>query len=187
MVFGPARWNGVSKSREFGQVCAGYNKEENFWNFEESIPNLREDIIFLDIGCGPGRIASFVIPKVKAYYGIDIHPELIGIAEEHYKDYPNVFFAKNDGHGMSMFKDDYFDYVYERLMFIHIPKDNIIEYLLDSYRVLKLGGFLYVPDLPRDKFWINGFTREEICSVLNKFSNVKIGNVGNTWQLECIK
>ena len=112
---------------------------------------------------------------------------MIDIAEEHYKDYPNTFFIKNNGHNLNMFKDDYFDYVYERLMFIHVSKDNIIEYLLDSCRVLKTGGVLYVPDLPKIKFWINGFSREDIHSVLSGLSEIKIGEVGNTWQLECIK
>jgi len=190
MVFGPARWDGISKTREFGQICAGYNKEKDFWDFEETVPNLSTNMIFLDLGCGPGRMARFVAPKVKVYYGIDIHSELIGIAKEHYKNYSNVFFAKSNGHDIDIFVEEYFDYVYERLLFIHIPKNIIIEYLVDCYRVLKPGGFLYMPDLPKAEFFINGLSFEEIRSVLDRFSNTKIEpskENPQVWQLECTK
>jgi ubiquinone/menaquinone biosynthesis C-methylase UbiE len=145
-------------------------------------------MIFLDVGCGPGRIASYVAPKVKSYYGIDIHPELISIAKEHYKDYSNVTFLKSNGHNIDVFESDFFDYVHERLLFIHIKKEIITEYLLDCCRVLKKKGFLYVPDLPRFDYWVNGFTRDEISSLLLKnFSVVRIGEKSNTYQLLCVK
>lgn len=187
MVFGPARWNGISKTRKFAQVCAGYDKEEDFWDFKETVPNLREDMIFLDMGCGPGRVASFVAPKVKEYYGVDIHPELIGIAEEHYKDITNISFMINNGQDLKMFSDGMFDYVYERLMFIHITKQTIEGYFLECERILKSRGIFYVPDLPNDEYWLNGFIEDEVRKLLINFSDIDIHEIGNTFTLKAIR
>lgn len=187
MVMNKERWDGILITRNFQEVCAGYPNEEDFWNFKEDIPNLIENMIFLDLGCGPGRIASIVAPKVACYYGVDIHKELIEIAKEHYKDYKNVFFINHNGMDLRIFVDCRFDYVYERLMFIHIPKESIIRYLLECKRVLKTGGILYVPDLPNDKYWVNGFVEEEIYEILTGFGSVEINSVGNTFILKAIK
>lgn len=187
MVFNFERWNGISKTRQFREVCAGYNNEEDFWNLKEPIPNLKSDMIFLDVGCGPGRVAGHVAPLVKEYYGVDIHPELIGIAEEHYAGRPNIHFVKNDGRDLGMFGDDIFDYVYERLMFIHVVKERIITYFEEMTRVLKLGGHLYVPDLPCFEYYVNGLTRQEVAYLLRDFDTIDVKQERKTFQLECVK
>ena len=145
MVMNKERWDGIAKSRNFNEVCFGYPKEEDFWNFYEKndrLIGLEKYMIFLDLGCGPGRVASIVAPQVKYYYGVDIHKELIGIAEEHYKGQSNISFINHNGKSLPMFENEMIDYVYERLMFIHITKENIIGYLQEAERVLKKDGIL---------------------------------------------
>ena len=77
MIMNRERWDGISKTRNFKEVRSGTPREEDFWKFTESIPGLERHMIFLDLGCGPGREASAVAPKVKEYYGVDVHSELI--------------------------------------------------------------------------------------------------------------
>jgi len=186
MVFGPDRWNAVKATRRFGEVCAGYDSEEAFWGLQEDIPGLTKDTIFLDVGCGPGRAARNVFPLVKHYHGVDIHQDLLDIAIEHYADVPNVSFVKTDGQDLSMFESDFFDYVYERLMFIHITKENIEMYLHEMFRVLKPGGILFIPDLPAEDIMVNGLTEEEVRKIFSSMKALSLGKTG-TWQVECIK
>ena len=187
MVFGPARWNGISKTRNFKEIRSSTSKEDDFWKFTEDIPDLGEQMIFLDLGCGPGREASAVAPKVCQYYGVDVHPELISIAEKHYKGIANISFTVNNGQDLKIFSNGMFDYVYERLLFIHIPKQTIEGYFLECERILKPGGILYVPDLPNDEYWHNGLTKNEVLNLLSNFSNVDIREVGNTFTLKATR
>lgn len=187
MVFGSARWNGISETRNFKEIRSSTPKEEDFWKLTEDIPDLGEQMVFLDLGCGPGREADAVASKVHQYHGVDIHPELIGIAKEHYKGVANISFTVNNGQDLRMFPDGVFDYVYERLTFIHISKQTIEGYFLECERVLKPGGILYVPDLPNDKYWHNGFTEDNVLELLSNFSSVNIYEVGNTFVLKAIR
>jgi len=190
MVMNKERWDGIAKSRNFNEVCFGYPKEEDFWNFHEEgdrLIGLEKHMTFLDMGCGPGRIASIVAPQVKYYYGVDIHKEMIAIAEEHYEELLNAFFIHQNGRSLSMFENETIDYVYERLMFIHITKENIIEYLREAERVLKSGGILNIPDMPFDERWVNGFTEKEIRELLINFQTVDISMADNTFIIWSIK
>ena len=190
MVMNKERWDGITKSRNFKEVRSGTPKEEDFWNTTESIPGLEKHMIFLDLGCGPGREAFHVAPKVKEYYGVDIHKELIEIAKEHYKEFQdilNISFMVNNGRDLNMFTNTMFDYIYARLLFIHITKANIIRYLKECEWIIKQEGILYVPDMPNDEFWHNGFTESDLRDVLSNFSSVDITKNGNTFILRAVR
>lgn len=190
MVMSKARWDGIAESRDFSEVCAGYPKEEDFWKLLEDgdrIIGFEKYMKVLDLGCGPGRLASRIAPQVTFYYGVDVHKELLNIAEEHYKDYRNIIFINHDGESLPMFGNETIDYVYERLMFIHITKENIIKYLAEAERILKPGGILNIPDLPFDERWVNGFTKEEVCELLSNFQKVEISMADNTFIIWAIK
>lgn len=190
MVMGKARWDGIAESRNFSEVCAGYPKEKDFWSLLEDgdrIIGFEKYMKVLDLGCGPGRLAKVISSQVGFYYGADVHEELIGIAEEHYKDYKNVIFIKHDGVSLPMFGNETIDYIYERLMFIHITKEVIIKYLSEAERVLKKGGILNIPDMPFDERWVNGFTEKEIRDLLSNFQKVEISMGENTFIVWAVK
>jgi SAM-dependent methyltransferase len=187
MVMNLERWDGISKTRNFNEVCSGFPTEKSLWEFNEPIVGLRSDMVFLDVGCGPGRVAGHVLQKVKAYYGVEPHTELLEIAREHYKDEKNVHFIWNNSKDLSIFPDAMFDYVYERLMFIHVPKETILGYIHEMFRVLKPTGVLNIPDLPSSKHLVNGLTLEEVQDILKGFSQVHICDTPIEFQVVCIK
>lgn len=191
MVMNRERWDGISKTRNFKDIRSSTPNEEDFWNLQEHIPGLEKHMIFLDLGCGPGREANAVALRVKEYYGVDVHQELISIAKEHHKKYHkdavNVSFTVNNGEDLRAFSDEMFDYVYERLLFIHIPKQIIVKYFSECERILKTKGFLYVPDLPNFEYWHNGLIENEVRKLLVNFSKIDIAKVGNTFTLKATK
>jgi len=187
MVWGTEYWDGLAKIKNYHGVCYGYHTEEQFYAFTEPINNLNNNMKFLDFGCGPGRIVKTVAPNVKEYVGVDVSAGLLEMARNHHKEYNNVSFFKGNGTDLKIFGDNEFDYLYERLVFIHIPKDWIVGYIAEFFRVLKVGGILYIPDFPRVENSTNGFTMEEMEGLLKDFESVKIGTEGTTYEVRCIK
>lgn len=62
----------------------------------EEVLELEGDELVLDFGCGSGRIAYWIGPKVKKVVGIEITPEMINLAEKN-RTIENVEFMVYDG------------------------------------------------------------------------------------------
>ncbi len=180
-------WEVVAKDKSWNRVCDGFPSEEAFYDFTEPISDLEKTMKFLDFGCGPGRIVKTVAPNVKEYVGVDVAEGLVALARGHHKEYKNVSFFKGNGQDLKMFKDNTFDYAYERLVFIHVPKEWIVAYIGEFYRVLKPGAILNIPDLPKDENMMNGFTPDEITSLFQKFTTVNIDTSTVFNNVRCIK
>ncbi len=96
----------------------------------------------LEIGVGTGRLASCASHMVPQVCGIDISEEVIGRALIHLNSVgcKNVELKANDGQTIP-YPDNYFDWVYSLIVFIHIPSKAIVQkYIGETLRVLKGGG-----------------------------------------------
>ncbi len=62
----------------------------------EKVLALKGDEVVLDFGCGSGRIAYWIAPKVKKVIGLEITPGMIALAERH-RTAENVEFMLYDG------------------------------------------------------------------------------------------
>jgi SAM-dependent methyltransferase len=62
----------------------------------EEVLELKGDEIVMDFGCGRGRIAYWIAPKVKKVVGLEITREMIDLAERH-RTAENVEFMVYDG------------------------------------------------------------------------------------------
>jgi SAM-dependent methyltransferase len=62
----------------------------------EEVLDLKGNEIVLDFGCGSGRIAYWIAPKVQKVVGLEITPAMIDLAEKNRKA-PNVEFMLYDG------------------------------------------------------------------------------------------
>ena len=95
----------------------------------------------LEVGCGPGRLLAHMAPLVSAAWGVDISGEMITLARDRLRPWPNVTVAKNDGRTLAAFPDGAFDYVYSVNVVQHIPDRGWIEsYMGEIHRVLRAGG-----------------------------------------------
>ncbi len=62
----------------------------------EEVLRLKGDEAVLDFGCGSGRVAYWIAPRVKKVVGLEITPEMIDLAEKN-RTADNVEFAVYDG------------------------------------------------------------------------------------------
>lgn len=187
MTFNPDYWDGIAKIKNWNGVCYGFHTENQFYDFTEPIEDLKEHMIFLDFGCGPGRIVKTVAPYVKEYIGVDVSEGLLNLAVEHHKQYKNVRFVKCSGQDLSVIDSNSIDYLYERLVLIHVFKEWIVEYVKEFSRVIKSGGILCIPDFPRWDVSTNGFTVDEMYEMLKNFKQINIDTSGTTFNIKCIK
>ena len=91
-----------------------------------------------DLGCGPGQIARYLHRHGVKTLGVDLSPNMIAEAQRlnpeihfHQGDMLSLPDADNSWGGIAAF-----------YCIIHIPRDQIVEALLEMKRVLKPGGIL---------------------------------------------
>ncbi len=97
----------------------------------------------LDIGCGIGRIAAGLGPRVRDVHGIDVSTGMINIALKRCEAFSNVHLLKTSGHDLRDFADNSFDAVIAVDTFPYINQSGAV--LVESYfgetaRVLRAGG-----------------------------------------------
>jgi len=97
----------------------------------------------LEIGCGAARIGREMAPMVGAWHGADISPKMLEHARQRTAGLTNVFLHELTGAGLEMFEEASFDFVYANTVFMHLDKEDLYQYLLESHRVLKAGGRAY--------------------------------------------
>jgi SAM-dependent methyltransferase len=96
----------------------------------------------LEIGCGMGRLLRPLSLRVERAIGIDISPEMIGLAREALSGLPNVELAVTRGR-LDGIPDASLDFVYSFIVFQHIPsRAAVYRYLRESARALRGGGAL---------------------------------------------
>jgi len=93
----------------------------------------------VEIGCGDGRDAAEIIPRVQFYVGCDISSELIKIAQA---KVPAGTFEIADV--MNFEFPDNLDVVYAFASLLHLDKTEIKTVLQKVERALKTGGVFYV-------------------------------------------
>ncbi|RLI99212.1 MAG: class I SAM-dependent methyltransferase [Candidatus Aenigmatarchaeota archaeon] len=94
----------------------------------------------LDIGCGPGRDAKYFSENGLEVTGIDLTSSFVEIASQ---NAPKAKFIKMDMRKLE-FPENTFDGIWACASFLHIPKKDAKNTLLEFRRVLKPKGLLYL-------------------------------------------
>ncbi|MEP6507676.1 MAG: class I SAM-dependent methyltransferase [Gemmatimonadales bacterium] len=101
------------------------------------------DRTVLDIGCGIGRIAAALGPRVRDVHGIDISTGMIKIALKRCEPHTNVHLLKSSGHDLREFPDASFDTVIavDTFPYINQSGPSLVEsYFGETVRVLRPSG-----------------------------------------------
>lgn len=93
-----------------------------------------------DLGCGPGQIARYLYRKGVKTLGMDLSPKMVAEAQ---RLNPEIHF--HEGNMLSLPEDDNsWGGVAAFYCIIHIPREQVVDALLEIKRVLKPGGLLLV-------------------------------------------
>ena len=92
----------------------------------------------LDVGCGAGKVSSYLFEKGYRVTGIDINKEALKEGKKINKD---IIYKKADITKKIPFADNFFDAVIVFDVFEHIENDH--QAVREAYRVLKKGGTLF--------------------------------------------
>jgi ubiquinone/menaquinone biosynthesis C-methylase UbiE len=104
--------------------------------FLENIPGKK----LLDVGCGPGRDAKYFSEHGMEVVGIDLTANFIKLA---IVNVPKAIFKQMDMRKLD-FANESFDGIWSCASFLHIPKKEAKDTLLNLNRVLKPGGLIFV-------------------------------------------
>ena len=95
---------------------------------------------FLDLGTGPGTQAMQLAKLGFEVVGSDLSDHAIKRAQDLY---PETYYVVDDILN-SKFKDNQFDFIFDRGIFHIFEQDNIITYLNQITRILKKNGLLFL-------------------------------------------
>jgi cyclopropane fatty-acyl-phospholipid synthase-like methyltransferase len=95
---------------------------------------------WLEIGVGVGRIGEHLAGRCAEFHGVDISAGMIDVAKERLRGVENVHLRTLDESNLSCFADATFDRVYAQIVFIHLDREDVFNYMREAFRVLKPGG-----------------------------------------------
>lgn len=113
----------------------------------------------LEIGCGPGRLMLPLSERFGRVIGFDVSGGMIELARENLANAPNAEPRRNGGSDLPGVDDESIDFCYSYAVFQHIPDKEVVwNYLRETVRVLKAGGFLKLQfnGLPSERGVIEG-------------------------------
>jgi ubiquinone/menaquinone biosynthesis C-methylase UbiE len=103
----------------------------------------RGDERALDVGTGAGALALALAPLVREVVGVDPVPELLALARERARAFPNVELVEGDGTALP-FPAASFDLAATIRMLHHVARPELV--LAELTRVTRLGGHVLVVD-----------------------------------------
>jgi SAM-dependent methyltransferase len=120
--------------------------EETLRFLQESV-GVRKDDVVLEIGCGIGRVARFVAPLCRKWIGCDVASNMLSLAAERLKDFPNVELIETSGYDLAGVGDASVDVVYCTIVFMHLEPWDRYNYVMEAFRVLRPDGRIYVDNI----------------------------------------
>lgn len=108
---------------------------------------LSQERVVLDIGCGIGRIAAELSPRVREVHGIDVSAGMINAAVRRCATLGNVRLLKGSGRDLHEYPDSLFDAVLAVDTFPYLYQSGpglVSSFFAESWRVLQPGGDLVV-------------------------------------------
>lgn len=158
-----AVWTSLSTNKEDAyMVVSGYTDEEKFHaDAEDTLDILRAttgikpDDVFLEIGCGVGRVGRVLSPFVREWIGCDVSPNMVKLAGRRLIGLPNVRLQEISGYDLKPIPDASVDVVYCTVVFMHLEEWDRYTYVLEAKRVLKPGGRFYCDnaDIASEEGW----------------------------------
>jgi len=124
-----------------------YLENKEIIPFRNEFLSLVKGNIILDVGSGSGRDSKFFFDKGFEVKSIDLSEKMINFSSNYCKD---VDFIKMDFNKLD-FEDGFFDGLWVSSSIVHVKKENIENVIKEFYRVLKIGGVIFISFKPGNK------------------------------------
>ncbi len=123
----------------------GWNGDANSFGARQLIElaGLTKSSRVLEIGCGMARVGRELAPHVAEWHGVDISRNMLDRARQRTSHLRNVHLHELPEVSLAMFPDESFDFVYATTVLMHLDKEDLYQYLLESHRVLRPGGIAF--------------------------------------------
>jgi SAM-dependent methyltransferase len=101
----------------------------------------------LDFGCGVGRVTQAMTRYFDSVDGVDIAPSMIRLADQHNHHGDRCRYHVNTSPDLRLFESNAFDFVYSRIVLMHVPPRLTRRYIAEFSRILRPGGvaLIHVP------------------------------------------
>jgi len=183
-------WDKLAKKNSRYYIQSGFGKgiteeqfrqsgKEDYEKYVASDPLMKSYGVFLEIGCGTGRMTEFINKKYDVV-ATDISEEMINQAKNRLD---GIYFLVTDGETLPI-PSESIDIVFSYLVFQHMKTMEMVESnFREAYRVLKPGG-LFKVRVRIDKIdsmdpWWAGVTCDESYPLSIGFKLLKEEKVGN--------
>lgn len=164
-------WEDLATDFDAAQhYVAGHNDTKEFERSAEvtrqilnDTVKINEDDVFLEIGCGIGRVGKALAPHIKHWIGSDISSGMIKQASDYLEGTENKSLHILEDCSLKQFANESVDVVYCTVVFMHLLEWDRYKYIKESMRILKPGGRIYFDnvDITTDHGWkvfTDGFT-----------------------------
>lgn len=98
----------------------------------------------LDVGCGMGRVMTYLAPHCDEVVGVDVSNRMLGRARKRLAGVPNTRLQRVGGRDLRPLPDNHFDFAFAFQVFHHLEREDTLRYLVELHRVLKPGGRVYL-------------------------------------------
>jgi ubiquinone/menaquinone biosynthesis C-methylase UbiE len=173
-------WDDYYKNEKIEKM-PWYNEKLDFDLEDELNARQLNNGIFLDLGTGPGTQAIELAKKGFVVIGSDIAETVIKRNKSMYENkYQNIRFVV-DNILESDFKDNYFDYIFDRGCFHVFSEEDRPKYYNQIKRILKQKGILFLKCFSIDEPMKDGpyrFSHNDIHNIFSK--NFQINKIKKT-------
>lgn len=152
-------WDEFGKQDPLWAILTNPTKKNNSWKPEEFFQTGEEEINAVleyisslnislsrkrafDFGCGVGRLTQALCLYFDECYGVDIAPSMIDFAKQYNRHGDKCKYYVNDADNLSLFEDDYFNFIYSKIVLQHIKPEYSKNYIKEFVRILAPGGLL---------------------------------------------
>jgi hypothetical protein len=148
-------------------------------SFLESGGLLGGGVSLLEIGCGIGRLAERLAPRVARYHGTDISLGMLAAARRRVAGHPNATLSLTAGRGLAELRDASFDVVIavDSFPYVHHAGAALVDvHFAEAFRVLgergrfALFNYSYGGDLGEERVEVREVARQhgfavDVCGV----------------------
>jgi SAM-dependent methyltransferase len=152
-------WNAFGRKDPLWAIITRPDKKGGKWNAEhffytgkEEIDAVMEHVISLgiavkprralDFGCGVGRVTQALVAHFDHVVGVDIAASMLKAARKYNRFGERCRYYLNETDDLSLFHNDYFDFIYSNMVLQHMEPRYSKNYLREFVRVLAPQGVL---------------------------------------------